>query len=121
MKRYFFAVVMAFAGTTHANALADDATIPIYEKQVAPFFKTYCVGCHDGDDDSKGGLSLVTYKTLMEGGDAGQEVLAGKSDESRLVKMLLGTAKPKMPPKDSKQPTVAEIEMIKRWVDLGAK
>src|SRR5438132_8014853 len=57
----------------------------------------------------------------MEGGDAGEVIVAGKSDESRLVKVLLGTAKPKMPPKDSKQPTAVEIEMVKRWVDLGAK
>ena len=61
------------------------------------------------DDDSKGGLSVVSYKSLMEGGDGGEVIVAGKSDESRLVKMLLGTAKPKMPPKDSKQPKPEEI------------
>src|SRR5436190_22270196 len=112
MNRLFPALVMAFAFINPGIAGADDA-VPTYEKQVAPFFKTYCVGCHDGDDDSKGGLSLVSYKTLMEGGDTGPEIVAGKSDESRLIKMLLGAAKPKMPPKDSKQPTAAEIELVK--------
>src|SRR5579862_8194949 len=80
---------------------ADDG--PTYEKQIAPFFKTYCFGCHDGGDDGKGGLNLLTFKTLMEGGDNGPAIVAGKSAESRMVQMLLGTAKPKMPPKDSKQ------------------
>jgi hypothetical protein len=98
---------------------ADDA--PTYEKQIGPFFKTYCLGCHDGGDDGKGGLNLLTFKTLMEGGDNGPAIVAGKSAESRMVQMLLGTAKPKMPPKDSKQPTAEEIERVKQWVDLGAK
>ncbi len=57
----------------------------------------------------------------MEGGDSGPAIVPGKSDDSRLVKLLLGTAKPKMPPKDSKQPKSEEIELVKRWVDLGAK
>src|SRR5437879_4248086 len=119
MIRFFFAASIALGGIAAGIARADDA--PTYEKQIGPFFKTYCLGCHDGGDDSKGGLSLLTYKTLMEGGDAGEVIVAGKSDESRLVKMLLGTAKPRMPPKDSKQPTTAEIDFVKRWVDLGAK
>ncbi len=121
MNRLFLAAVIAIIGVAPGITHADDAAAPTYEKQIAPFFKTFCVGCHDGDDDSKGGLSLVSYRTLMDGGDSGTEIVAGQSDESRLVKMLLGTAKPKMPPKDSKQPTAAEIELVKRWVDLGAK
>src|SRR4029077_185755 len=107
-------------GLAPVVAKADDAA-PTYEKQIGPFFKTCCLGCHDGGDDSKGGLSLVTFTALMEGGDAGEVIVPGKSDESRLVRMLLGTAKPRMPPKDSKQPTAAEIEILRRWVDLGAR
>jgi hypothetical protein len=113
------AISLAFLACTSARA--DDVPPPAYENQIAPFFKTYCLGCHDGDDDSKGGLSLLTFKTLMEGGDSGPAIVPGKSVDSRLVKMLLGTAKPNMPPKDSKQPKPEEIELVKRWVDLGAK
>src|SRR5215467_11960317 len=120
MTRLMLTVMIAFATATVA-ARGDDAVEPTYEKQVGPFLKTYCLGCHDGSDDSKGGLSVVSFKALMEGGDAGDVIIPGKSDESRLVKMLLGTAKPKMPPKDSKQPKPEEIEIVKRWVELGAK
>jgi len=114
-------LALAAALLSCTSAHADDSPAPVYEKHVAPFFKTYCVGCHDGGDDSKGGLSLLSFKTLMEGGDSGEVLTPGQSDESRLVKMLLGTAKPKMPPKDSKQPTAEEVALVKRWVDLGAK
>src|SRR5262245_51210261 len=122
MPRTFLAIAaLASFALDSGFAHADDAAAPTYEKQIGPFFKTYCVGCHDGGDDSKGGLSLVSFKSLMEGGDGGEVIVAGKSDESRLVKMLLGTARPKMPPKDSKQLRPEEIELVRRWVDLGAK
>ncbi len=120
MNRTLIAFITLCVGFASVAANADDAA-PTYEKQIGPFFKTYCLGCHDGGDDSKGGLSVVTFKALMEGGDSGEVIVPGKSDESRLVKMLVGTAKPKMPPKDAKQPKPEEIEFVRRWVDLGAK
>lgn len=104
-----------------ALAGADEPQQPSFEQHIQPFLKTYCVGCHNGGDDSKAGLNLESFKTLMEGGDSGPVLIAGKSGDSRLVKLLLGMAKPKMPPKDSKQPTAAEIDLVKRWVDLGAR
>ncbi|MFN0055539.1 MAG: c-type cytochrome domain-containing protein [Planctomycetales bacterium] len=112
-------LLFIFACVTSATTHAADA--PTFEKHVAPFFKTYCLGCHDGGDDSQGGLSLLTHKSLMAGGDGGEVVVAGKSADSRLVQMLLGNEQPRMPPKDSRQPKPEEIELIKLWVDTGAK
>src|SRR5579872_5899083 len=120
MTRFLLSAAVVVCGALTA-ARADDPPAPSYEKEVGPFLKTYCVGCHDGGDDSKGGLSVVSYQALREGGDSGEVIVPGKSGESRLVKMLLGTAKPRMPPKDSKQPKPEEVEAVKRWVDLGAK
>lgn len=94
---------------------------PTFEKHIAPFLKTYCLGCHDGGDDSKGGLSVLTYKALMAGGDGGEVIEPGKSGESRAVLMMLGKEPPKMPPKGAKQPKAEEIELVRRWVDAGAK
>ena len=111
--------VFAFSYPSAGFVRADDA--PTWEKQVAPFLKTYCVGCHDGGDDSKGGLSLLTHKALMAGGDGGEAIVPGKSADSRLVQMLLGKEEPRMPPKDAKQPKAEEIALITRWVDLGAR
>src|SRR5262245_8459268 len=111
----FFLVVVS-ANLLCSNLIRADDT-PTWEKHVAPFLKTYCVGCHDGGDDSKGGLSVLTHKALMAGGDGGETVVAGKSDESRLVQMLLGKEQPRMPPKDAKQPKAEEIALISRWVE----
>jgi hypothetical protein len=100
--------------------VASEPTELSFDKHIAPFFKTYCLGCHNGDDDSKGGLDVRTFKSLMVGGDNGVAVVPGKAAESRLVRMLLGMAKPKMPPKDSKQPRAEEIELVRKWVEAGA-
>jgi WD40 repeat protein len=120
MNQTLIALIILCVGLAPLAAKADDAA-PTYEKQIGPFFKTYCLGCHDGGDDSKGGLSVVSFKALMEGGDSGEVIVPGKSAESRLLKMLLGMATPKMPPKDAKQPKPEEIEFVRRWIDLGAK
>ncbi|MBS0260807.1 MAG: hypothetical protein JSS02_02525 [Planctomycetes bacterium] len=125
MKRLGFGLVVGVAALLSAlggrTTVAQEPVTPTYEQHVAPFFKTYCLGCHDGGDDSKGGLSLLSHQTLLEGGDSGPALVPGKSGESRLVRMLVGSLKPQMPPKDSKQPKAEEIELVKRWVDLGAK
>jgi WD40 repeat protein len=92
-----------------------------FDRQVAPFLTAFCVGCHDGGDDSKGGLNLLSYEALMEGGNSGAVVVPGKPAESLLVKLLLGKEKPRMPPADSRQPKPEEIERIVKWVEGGAK
>ncbi len=62
---------------------------------------------------------MDSYTALMKGGKAGAAIIPGKSDQSRLVRMLTGAQKPIMPPGSGlKQP---DIEIIRRWVDAGAK
>lgn len=115
----FVCVVAGFAMAGEVTAVAADS--PSFEQQVVPFLRKYCVGCHDGGDDSQGGLDLRTHGSLLEGGNNGPALVPGKSGESRLVGMLAGTIKPAMPPKDSRQPALEEIEAVRRWIDAGAK
>src|SRR5688500_14707743 len=83
-------------------ALAEDA--PDYETKVAPLFKKYCSACHNGED-LDGGLSLESFAALQEGGENGPALLPGDAKSSKLVRMLTGQTKPKMPPKDQPAPT----------------
>ena len=64
---------------------------------------------------------LERYATLLAGGENGAVVVAGKSDESRLIQVLTGKAKPAMPPEDNEKPTAAEIATLAAWIDAGAK
>jgi mono/diheme cytochrome c family protein len=89
-----------------------------FYKEVLPIFRTACLGCHGGDQPA-GGLSLASYADLMKGGKSGPPLVAGKGSDSRMVKLLLGTQQPKMPPGGPLKP--ADIERIRQWIDGGAK
>lgn len=93
---------------------------PDFAKAVAPILTKYCTGCHN-DTDREGKLSLQSYEALLNGGEKGGVITAGQPDVSRLVRVLIGTAEPKMPPDGEQAPRPAEIEVLKAWIAAGAK
>jgi WD40 repeat protein len=103
---------------TAAVAVAADP--PDYNTQIAPFFKTYCTGCHNADDQ-EGKLVLERYPALLAGGQHGAVVVPGKSGESRLIQVLTGKAKPVMPPEDEDKPSADQIALLAAWIDAGAR
>jgi hypothetical protein len=64
---------------------------------------------------------LESYDALLQGGARGGIVLPGKSDLSRLLLVLDGRAKPAMPPEGNPAPKREELDVIKAWIDAGAK
>lgn len=103
-----------------ASAFAADKPTPDYTKQIAPILKKYCVSCHN-PDDKDGELSLSTFQDILKGGRKGTVLMPGNSKTSRLVGVLNGTFKPKMPPRKNKPPTPEEITLLTQWIDSGAK
>jgi len=95
-----------------------------YAKQVQPLFETYCTDCHAAGD-ADGDFALDTYAALMKGGENGPALLAGKADDSLLVKFLEGrsgkTGKNQfMPPGKRDHLKPEEIALIKQWINEGA-
>src|ERR1700736_2508916 len=83
-----------------------------YAKHIRPFFAKYCLECHNAKA-LKGGLSLDTFKAMLEGSDKGPVIDAGKPEASPLVTSLEGKTKPTMPPKTAKfHPKAEEIALI---------
>lgn len=120
-RRRLFRAGLCLAFVLSALSLTSRAANPPdYNTHVAPIFKQYCLGCHNGKD-AEGGLVLESYQSLLKGGEEGAVLLAGKSDLSRLVLMLEGKAEPVMPPEENERPKPAEIAVIKAWIDAGAK
>ncbi|HTU24090.1 MAG TPA: c-type cytochrome domain-containing protein [Pirellulales bacterium] len=109
---FFVAVLLA--------AAAAQAAEPDYATAVAPVFKKYCTGCHNSDDRD-GNLVLESYAKILEGGEHGAVVAAGRSADSLLVRVLTGKAKPSMPPDDEAKPSADEIALLSAWIDAGAK
>ncbi len=56
-------------------------------KDVAPGFVNVCQRCHNANQ-RQGGLSMVTFERLMQGGDSGKVIIPGKLEESKLWVML---------------------------------
>ncbi len=114
-----------FLFASHAvllTSLARLAAEPVdYMKEIKPILSTACYQCHS-TTQQKHGLRADTAAALFTGGQSGPAVVAGKGEESLLIKAVQGTAKdlPRMPYK--KSPLDEEkIALLKRWVDEGAK
>ncbi len=113
-------MLQAFALLALATPLAAE---PLdYHRDIAPLLRDYCAGCHNGGD-YEGGFSVETFAALMEGGETEAKAILvpGKPGESYLLQTILKTAKPAMPPKKEPQPSAAEIALLTRWIEEGAK
>jgi WD40 repeat protein len=90
---------------------------PDFDRAVLPILEEHCTSCHSASE-AEGDLVMETYEDLMKGGEKGAALVAGNSAKSRLVMMVEGRAKPKMPPK--KELPGEALAVIKAWIDAGA-
>jgi WD40 repeat protein/mono/diheme cytochrome c family protein len=88
-----------------------------YYREVRPLLRANCTGCHK-PAKKKGGLDLTSVETLLQGGEAGP-VKPGHAADAEILKQLSG-AEPAMP-KDGDPLTAAEIALLRRWIEEGAK
>ncbi len=105
------------AGKKPAPKTADQVD---FHRHVLPLLRKYCQGCHNAED-REGGLSLDSYQHLLAGGENGSVLAPGDSSRSRLYLVLVGKAEPAMPPEGSDPPTEQELELLRRWIDQGAR
>src|SRR5437773_9235951 len=95
-----------------------------FEKEILPIFRRNCLACHSATE-AESDLVLESPKTILKGGSEGPAIVAGKSTESRLLKLASKQKEPFMPPEDNdvkaKPLTPQELGLIKLWIDQGAK
>jgi hypothetical protein len=90
-----------------------------FAHEVVPILRKHCSECHTGDK-KKGGLSMNTRASLLEGGENGAVVTAGQAQKSKLLEAIV-SADPdlRMPPKgDRLSPT--EVATLRAWFEQGA-
>src|SRR5581483_4277256 len=105
----FSAGLSAWAQTAETSAV-------IFEPKVLPVLEQNCVKCHSGEG-AQGKLDVRTRASLLRGGSKGPAVIPGDSSNSPLYQRV---ARGEMP-LGGKPLSEAERDLIKQWIDQGAK
>ena len=96
-----------------------------YKKDVVPILHDYCLSCHQpgGKGYEKSGLDMRTYESLMKGTKFGSVIKPGDSFTSIIIQVIEGRVHEsiKMPFGMSGGLAKDKIEVLKKWVDQGAK
>jgi mono/diheme cytochrome c family protein/uncharacterized membrane protein len=93
----------------------------VYANVVKPILETRCYSCH-GPNKQKGKLRLDEPNFILTGGKEGKIIIAGKPDESDLIKRILlpKESKNHMPPIEKPQLSKQDLDLLHWWVSTGA-
>jgi len=95
-----------------------------FATQVKPVLDQNCVECHRaaGQGYGKSGLRLDSYESLMAGTKFGPVIKPGSAISSSLYLLVAGKADPSIRMPHNRAPLPSEnVEIIKNWIDQGAK
>jgi len=91
-----------------------------YTRQIKPLLSQHCADCH-GMDLQEGGFRVDSGGLVVRGGDRGVSVVAGKPDESLILKVLQGEGEIPQMPLEADPLTNTQIKLIRDWIAQGAK
>ena len=100
-------------------SLGEEQKGPDFANDITPVLRKYCAGCHNAED-REGGLALDSFAELLKGGEHGGALVPRQAKASRLIRVLVGDAEPKMPPEDNEVPNESEVAILRAWIDAGA-
>lgn len=111
-------VTIALAFLCLAPSIFASDTEPRFETHVRSIFKKHCFHCHGEEQQIEGSLDVRLVRLLEKGGDSGPAIEASNADDSLLFQRIRDG---EMPPDESKQLTSEEMDVVRRWIDSGAK
>ena len=110
---------VAFADGPIADSAVD------FRRQIQPILSEHCARCHGADASSRqAGLRLDGDKFAYVGGDSGvPAILPGNADQSLVLKRITSKdADEQMPPpRENKPINEAQTNLIRKWIEQGAK
>ncbi|MFM9964108.1 MAG: DUF1553 domain-containing protein [Planctomycetaceae bacterium] len=116
----FLFAVTAIAASTHAA----DAPID-FNRDIRPILSNRCWKCHGPDEkERQAGLRFDSRDGVLAKLESGKvAVVVGKPDESELIRRILSSDETeRMPPAGQGKPLeVREVELLRAWVQQGAK
>jgi Protein of unknown function (DUF1553)/Protein of unknown function (DUF1549)/Planctomycete cytochrome C len=104
---------------SHRTTKANPTGAPDFSRDIKPIFEASCGNCHAGNEN-QGHLRLDSVAAILKGGVSGAAIVPGHSQDSLLVKRLLGLGDgPRMPmaasPLESRK-----INQIRAWIDYAS-
>jgi mono/diheme cytochrome c family protein len=93
-----------------------------YASQIKTIFAQHCASCH-GPDKQRGGLRLDCASGILQGGNSGPALVAGKSADSLMLKAVTAVAEGDIKPMPPKGPRLGaeQVALLRAWIDQGAK
>jgi len=134
MNRLFMAGIVLLLGATQVPAPqtaapltpAQIASLPPpadraidFVRDIKPILQNSCVKCH-GRGRSKGGFSLETRNSLLDGGDNGPAIVPGASQRSHLIVLVAGLDPDLVMPQKGSRLKPEQIGLLRAWIDQGA-
>lgn len=115
-----FLVLVLSAGSPGANPVGSPVD---FNRDIRPILSDACYTCHGPDEGQrKAKLRLDTKEGAFRLRDGKAIIVPGKSAQSELYQRLIADASERMPPvKANRQLKPEQIELIRRWIDQGAK
>ena len=111
-------VFLAGVGTLAQEGQPTAEQLQFFETKVRPLLSEHCYACHSGEAGKlQAGLFVDSRSGLLRGGDSGPAIVPGDPQASLLIQAVHYEAY-EMPPKGKLSD--AEIEMLERWVAMGA-
>ncbi|MEO8128557.1 MAG: DUF1549 domain-containing protein, partial [Bryobacteraceae bacterium] len=89
-----------------------------FARDVEPILRTNCRGCH-GERQQMSGLRLDHPEAALKGAYSGPVIKPGNSAGSRLIQVVSGEGKVKMPPAGPGL-KAEQVATLRRWIDQGA-
>ena len=115
------AASVLFCGTNlHAddNKPIDPAKLEFFESRIRPVLVKHCYECHSAKSkEVKGSLLVDSAAGMLQGGDSGPAIVAGKPNKSPLIEALRYEGV-EMPP-DGRLPANV-VKDFARWIQMGA-
>lgn len=125
MNRFGLLLVIAVATAMGALHSTRGAEPPVnFSREIRPILSEHCFACHGPDQEQrKAKLRLDTKEGAISAKDGVHIIKPGDGDESAVIKRILTVDEDEVmpPPKTGKKLTAAQISLLKRWVDEGAK
>ncbi len=91
-----------------------------FSRDIQPILQANCYECH-GAKKTKAHLRLDSAAGIVKGGETGPIIVPGKSEQSLMVRRILGLDGDDRMPKDEDPLSAQQIALIRSWIDQGAK